>query len=330
MPTSSPLPASDMLNVIEHMIQNVEKVIHGKRNVIEHILICLLCGGHVLLEDVPGVGKTMIVRAFAQSLGCSYKRIQCTPDLLPSDVIGMSIYNPATHRFEFHAGPIFHAIVHVDELNRASSKTQAAFLEAMAEKQVTVDGTIHYLEKPFLVLATQNPHDHMGTFGLPEAQLDRFLMKIEIGYPSMDGELRILDQSKVDHPLEHLQEVVTKEQFIGLQQQVKRVHIEHQLQVMIIQLIERTRNHPMLRLGGSPRASVSLMRTAQARAFIEGRSYVIPDDIKAMASLVLPHRLLVTAEAQLNGFCEKQIVDQVLSEVEIPLERMPVEQRVAR
>lgn len=304
---------------IDAILENVEKVIHGKRNVMEHILICLLCGGHALLEDVPGVGKTMAVRAFAQTLGLSYKRIQCTPDLLPSDVVGVSIFNAESRKFEFQKGPIFHAMLHVDELNRCSAKTQAAFLEAMEEGQVTVDGITYPLEKPFLILATQNPQDHIGTCGLPEAQLDRFFMKLEMGYPSRASELKLLQQALMNQPFTQLKRVLSKEQLVAIQQQVKQVHIEHELLEMLLHLIELSRNDSRLLLGASPRASLAVLRAAQARALLAGRQYVIPDDVKEMALCVLPHRLLLSAEAQMNHCHPALIVQQLLSTMQIPV-----------
>lgn len=322
MPAAHLSASSQCGNSMELIIENIEKVILGKRQVIEHILISLLCGGHVLLEDVPGVGKTMLVKSFAHTLGCTYKRIQCTPDLLPSDVIGMSIFQSETGRFTFHPGPLFHSMIHVDELNRTSAKTQAAFLEAMEEGQVTVDGHVHPLPRPFLVLATQNPQEHIGTFPLPEAQLDRFFMRIQLGYPNRESELAILDQSQEEHPLTHIQDVITHSQLYALQQQVKAIHVEHFLKLMIIQIMERTRQDSSLRLGASPRASIALLKASQARAMLEGRSYVIPDDIKLMACEVLAHRLVLTPEAQWEGITSNHVIEQILSAIPIPIDRV--------
>ncbi len=306
---------------IEHIISNIEQVIKGKRTIIEHVLISLLCGGHILFEDVPGVGKTMLVRTIAKTIGCSNKRIQCTPDLLPSDVTGITICNPITQDFEYRPGPVFHHLVHVDELNRTSPKTQAAFLEAMEEGQVTVDGSTYELSQPFWVLATQNPSDHSGTYALPEAQIDRFFMKLKLGYPSTEDELKLLQRSQLSHPVAAIENVITLEQFVQLQQQVKGIHIETKLQEMIVNITNFSRTDVHLRLGASPRASIALMRAAQARAMVLGRTYVIPDDIQHLALPIMEHRLVLTHDAMMRGWTAEMSVNLAISELRIPIER---------
>ena len=300
------------------IISNVEQVIVGKRTQIVQSLVTWFCEGHLLLEDVPGVAKTMLARALAASVGCSLKRVQCTPDLLPTDVTGASIFNQKTAEFEFRAGPIFAQVVLADEINRATPRTQAAMLEAMAEGRVTVDGITHTLEPPFLLIATQNPIDHEGTFPLPEAQLDRFLMRQSLGYPTMDEELKMLGMLERGHPLDTLQAVVTAEELVACQQAVRTVHVDDKVRRYIIQIVHYSREHEDLALGGSPRASLALFRTAQALAAIRGRNYVEPDDVKRVAVPVLNHRLIVRPESRLRKVTAMDVVDDILGEVPVP------------
>ncbi|MEX2114091.1 MAG: MoxR family ATPase [Pirellulales bacterium] len=300
------------------IIANVETAIVGKRSQILLSLVSWFCEGHILLEDVPGVAKTMLARALAASVGCSFRRIQCTPDLLPTDVTGASIFNPKTTDFEFRAGPIFAQIVLADEINRATPRTQAALLEAMAEARVTVDGTTHTLERPFLVIGTQNPVDHEGTFPLPEAQLDRFLVRFSLGYPTMDQELKMLEMLEQSHPLDKLAPVVSAADLIAAQQAVRQVHVDEKVRRYLMQLVHETREHDELSLGASPRASLALFRTGQAMAAILGRNFVLPDDVKRVAPAVLTHRLIVRPESRLRKVTAAAIVDEILSEVPVP------------
>ncbi len=280
---------------------NVEKVIIGKRSTIELLMVALLCEGHVLLEDVPGVGKTMLARSLAVSLGGAFKRLQCTPDLLPNDVTGVSVFNQQTGQFEFRPGPIFVNILLTDEINRATPRTQSALLEAMQEQQVTVDGATRQLPRPFLVIATQNPVEYEGTFPLPEAQLDRFLMRLTVGYPSAADEKQLLTHLQREHPVNSLEQAVDGSLLLELQRQVWEVHVDDTLQEYIVRLVASTRGHPDLALGCSPRASLALFKTGQALAALRGRDYVIPEDIKYLALPTLCHRLIVRPEAELRG-----------------------------
>ena len=305
--------------VSKKIIQNVEQVIVGKRQAIVYSLVNWFCEGHFLLEDVPGVAKTMLARAMSQSVGCEFKRVQCTPDLLPSDVTGASIFNQKSGEFEFRPGPLFANIVLADEINRTTPRTQAALLEAMAERRVTIDGTTHQLQAPFLVIATQNPVDHEGTFPLPEAQLDRFLMKFSIGYPSLDDELAILDNLQTGHPIETLSAVTTAKELVACQQLVRKVHIDPKIRKYIVQLVHMTRHHEHLALGGSPRASLALFRTAQAMAAIRGRNFVLPDDIKLLVEPVMCHRLILKPESRLRKITTRQIVSKLVSEIAVPV-----------
>lgn len=304
--------------IVEHLIYNVEKVIVGKREAIEKSVIALLCDGHVLLEDVPGVGKTMLVRTLAKSIGGAFRRIQFTPDLLPSDVTGVSVYQQKTQEFTFRPGPIMANIVLADELNRASPKTQAALLEAMEERSVTVDGQSHSLPQPFLLLATQNPVEQEGAFVLPEAQLDRFLMKIRLGYPREEEEAKLLDRVQDKHPVDNVKPVLLPEELIRLQRQVASVYVDDSLKKYIVRLAAATREHPDLLLGASPRASISLMRTAQGQAFVRGRSYAIPDDIKQMALPTLAHRLILRPDALWLDKSAENIIRQIIGETPVP------------
>ena len=302
----------------ERLIQNVGQVILGKRDVIELTVICLLCQGHLLIEDVPGVGKTMLAKALARSLGGSFKRIQFTPDMLPSDVTGTSIYNQKTGDFEFRPGPIMAQIVLADEINRATPKTQAALLEAMEERQVTVDGVTYPLGPPFLVLATQNPIEYEGTFPLPEAQLDRFLMRVSLGYPSPEQEMAILDAQQFRHPIEQLKQVTTVEALVATQEAIKSVYADKLIKEYIVALVDATRRHPEVYLGASPRGALTLFRAAQARAAIHNRDYVIPDDIKALAPATLGHRIIISPAARLKGITAGDVLDELLRTSPVP------------
>ena len=310
---------------IEKIIRNIEKVMIGKREIAELSIVSLLAGGHVLLEDVPGVGKTMMVRALSKSLGASFKRIQFTPDLLPSDVIGVSVYNPKTLQFEFRPGPIVGNIVLADEINRTSPKTQAALLESMEEASVTVDGETLLLPKPFFVMATQNPIEYEGTYPLPEAQLDRFLLKIRMGYPTKEEEIEVLRRAENSVPIDEISTVLTIEQLIELKRQVKEVHVEDNIKEYIVSLAQHTRHHENVYLGVSPRASIALMRAAQSYAFMKGRDYVIPDDVQYLVKFVFGHRLMLKPEARYEGVTEEQVIDRVLHFVNVPVKRYVVE-----
>ena len=301
------------------VIENVEKVIIGKKTAIELIVVSLLCEGHVLLEDVPGSGKTMLARSIAVSLGNSFKRIQCTPDLLPNDITGVSIFNQKSGEFEFRAGPIFVNILLADEINRATPRTQSALLEAMQEQQVTVDGATRELPRPFLVLATQNPVEYEGTFPLPEAQLDRFLMRLSLGYPSPQEERQILVNLWREHPITKLGSVVDGNDMPGLQKLVWDVHVDETLQDYVVRLAAATRSHPDLALGISPRGSLALFKAAQALAAVRGRDHVLPDDIKYLAPVTLPHRFIVTPEAELRGRNAKAVLEDVLHNTPLDL-----------
>ena len=310
---------SDVPATARKVIANVEKVIVGKRRQIVLSLVSWFCGGHVLLEDVPGVAKTMLARALAQSVGCSFKRIQCTPDLLPTDVTGVSVFNQKTTEFEFRPGPIFAQVVLADEINRATPRTQAALLEAMAEGCVTVDGATHVLRPPFLVIATQNPIDHEGTFPLPEAQLDRFLVRFSLGYPSMDEELKMLELLEHGNPLDRLEPVVSDEELLAAQEAVRGIHIDPKVRRYITQIVQDTRSCDDVSLGGSPRASLGLFRTAQALAAVSGRTFVRPDDVKQLAGPVLTHRLILRPESRLRKLTAAGVVAEVVADVPVPM-----------
>jgi MoxR-like ATPase len=302
------------------IIDNVEKVIIGKREQIELLLVAMLCQGHVLLEDVPGTGKTMLARSIAISMGIESKRLQCTPDLLPNDITGVSIFLQHESRFEFRPGPLFVNILLADEINRATPRTQSALLEAMQERQVTMDGTTRPLPRPFLVLATQNPIEFEGTFPLPEAQLDRFLMRLSIGYPDNEEERQIIRSQRRAHPIESLEPVVDGQDLLTYNQQVTDIHVDESLADYILQLVQATRTHPDLALGASPRGSLALFKTSQALAALQGRDYVIPDDIKKLAPLTLAHRLIVKPESQLRGRTPASILNDILQRTPLPLE----------
>lgn len=308
----------DVLQVAEKLIENVENVIFGKRTAVELTAIGLLCQGHLLIEDVPGVGKTMLARSLARSIGCNFSRIQFTPDMLPSDVTGVSVFNQKTREFEFRPGPIMAQIVLADEINRATPKTQAALLEAMEERQVTVDGVTHMLDQPFLVLATQNPIEYEGTFPLPEAQLDRFLMRINLGYPEKDQEIRILDAQQFQHPITQIGQVIEEDELLAVQESLKQVYVDPLIKIYIVELVNQTRQHPDVYLGASPRGSLTLYRTSQAYAALRGRDFVIPDDIKALASAALAHRMIVSPAARIKDVSSEAVLADILSFVAVP------------
>lgn len=289
-------------DIAERVSQSVGQVIIGKRNEVRMAVLGLLCQGHLLLEDIPGVGKTMMARALAKAIGTEFSRIQFTPDMLPSDITGVSIFNQQSREFEFRSGPIMAQIVLADEINRATPKTQAALLEAMEERQITVDGITHKMSNPFMILATQNPIEYEGTFPLPEAQLDRFLMRVQMGYPSPMEELTILSAQQYQHPIGNLQQVITVEELLNAQQAILQVYVADEIKQYIVSLVNATRQHPDIYLGSSPRGSLALFRTSQARAAMAGRDYVIPDDVKALAETTLAHRVIVGPSAASKMF----------------------------
>jgi len=301
----------------EKVAANVERVIIGKSQEVRLTLVALLCRGHLLIEDVPGTGKTMLAKAVARSLGCSFRRIQFTPDLLPSDVTGLSIYNQKTAEFEFRPGPIMAQIVLADEINRATPKTQSALLESMEEHQATIDGITYQMPEPFLVIATQNPIEYEGTFALPEAQLDRFMLRIRLGYPSLADEQTILDEQKITHPLEGLKEVLKVPALLELQAAVRQVYVDPAVAEYIVRLVSATRTHPDVYLGASPRGSLALYRTGQAMAALAGRDYVIPDDIKALAEAALAHRLIIKTSSSMHDIDPRQVITELLNTVPV-------------
>jgi MoxR-like ATPase len=307
---------------INRIIENVETVIVGKHQQVEYLMVALLCQGHVLIEDVPGTGKTMLARATAASMGLSFKRLQCTPDLLPNDVTGVEIFNQKTNQFEFQPGPVFVNILLADEINRATPRTQAALLEAMQERQVSTGGETRALPAPFLVLATQNPIEYEGTFPLPEAQLDRFLIRMSLGYPAEADEVAILRSLRKQHPIETLTKVVDGSELLALRDAVTDVHVDETLEHYILAIVRATREHRDLALGASPRGSLALYKTAQALAALHDRDYVIPDDIKELASLTLPHRLITKPESQLRGRTPLAIVQEIVETVTLELEEV--------
>ena len=309
---------ADIKAFAERVIGNLEKVIVGKRQSIELIVIGLLCQGHMLIEDVPGVGKTMLARSLARSLDCVFNRIQFTPDMLPSDVTGVSIYNQQKNKFEFRPGPIIGQIILADEINRATPKTQAALLEAMEEHQVTVDGLTHRLPDPFMVLATQNPIEYEGTFPLPEAQLDRFLLRLRLGYPSMADEIRVLDDQQLQHPIESLKSIVKVKEIMQAIEDVKRIYVAPVIKKYIVEITTRTRQSADVYLGASPRGSLSLARAGRARAALMGRDHVLPDDIQALATAVLAHRIIVNPAARLRDLSPESIVQEVIYATPVP------------
>jgi MoxR-like ATPase len=309
---------SDIQVFSQRVLGNLEKVIVGKRQVLELTLIGLLCQGHILIEDVPGVGKTMLARSLAKSLGCSFNRIQFTPDMLPSDVTGVSIFNQQSREFEFRPGPIMAQIVLADEINRATPKTQSALLEAMEERQTTVDGVTHLLPSPFLVMGTQNPIEYEGTFPLPEAQLDRFLLRIRLGYPSSEDEIKIIGEQQFEHPISKIEPVVSQEELKLMQEAVKQVYVSDAVKRYIVDLTRSSRDNADVYLGASPRGSLGLARSGQARAAIQGRDYVLPDDVKALAESVLAHRIVINPAARLKNLTSAQIVKEILNGLPVP------------
>jgi MoxR-like ATPase len=304
--------------VAEKVVANVEKVIVGKHDEVQLTLLALLCQGHLLIEDVPGVGKTMLAKSIAKSIGCTFQRIQFTPDMLPSDVTGVSVFNQKTREFEFRPGPVMAQIVLTDEINRATPKTQSALLECMEERQVTVDGTTYPMARPFLVLATQNPIEYEGTFPLPEAQLDRFMMRISLGYPDPEDEITMMDSQQYVHPVEEIGQVVDDEQLLEVQGTIKDIYIDDSVKEYIVAVVGETRKHPDVYLGASPRGSLALYKTGQARAAILGRDYVIPDDIKALAQVTLAHRLIISPSARIKNVDPKAVVEEIIGSVPVP------------
>jgi MoxR-like ATPase len=316
----------DVQELSRKLVANVERVIVGKSSVVQLAIIGLLSRGHLLIEDVPGVGKTMLARSLARSLGCSFGRIQFTPDMLPSDITGVSIFNQATREFEFQPGPIIAQVVLVDEINRATPKTQSALLEAMEERQITVDGVTHLLPEPFIVLATQNPIEYEGTYSLPEAQLDRFLMRIDLGYPALRDEIEVLDRQQYSHPVLDLQPIASAEDLIAAQEAVRTVFVSPSVKEYAVRLVQQTRQHPDVYLGASPRGSLTLYRTGQARAAMFGRDYVLPDDVKFVAPYVLCHRLIISPSARLRNVQAEEVVSAILEQLPMPepaRERVP-------
>ncbi len=304
--------------VAERITHNVNQVIIGKRNEIRLTVLGLLTQGHILIEDIPGVGKTMLAKALARSIGCTFSRIQFTPDMLPSDVTGITLFNQQTREFEFRPGPIMAQIVLADEINRTTPKTQAALLEAMEEKQITVDGKTHPLDSPFLILATQNPIEYEGTFPLPEAQLDRFMLRIHLGYPSPSEEMTVLSSQQFEHPINNLFQVVSVQELLSAQQAVKQIYVADEVKRYIIDIVSASRQHPDVYLGSSPRGSLALFRCAQTRAAMSGREFVIPDDVKALAEVTLAHRVIVGPSARIKDISSRSIIQDVLASTPVP------------
>jgi MoxR-like ATPase len=310
---------ADAAVVVQKIIANMERVIIGKRSQITLALVAYLCEGHILLEDVPGVAKTMLARALARSVGCAFKRIQCTPDLLPTDITGVSVFNQKSAEFEFRPGPIFAQTVLADEINRATPRTQAALLEAMAERRVTVDGQGYALKPPFLVIATQNPIDHEGTFPLPEAQLDRFLIRLALGYPSIEEESKMLQRLQRGHPIDEIGAVVQAADVVASQEAVRELHVDDKVRRYILEIVKATRENEDVLLGGSPRASLALYRTAQALAAVAGRDFVLPDDVKKMVVPVLGHRVILRPEARIRKITPAMVLSRIMADVPAPV-----------
>lgn len=310
---------SDVAALAGKLIGNIEKVIIGKRQSLTLALAAYLCEGHILLEDVPGVAKTMLARALAVSVTCTFKRLQCTPDLLPTDVTGVSIFNQKTAEFEFRPGPVFAQTLLADEINRATPRTQSALLEAMAERRVSVDGKTYTLKPPFLVIATQNPIDQEGTFPLPEAQLDRFLVRLSLGYPSLDEEGKMLERMQHGHPIDELQPVAKAEDILAAQSAIRDIHLDDKIRNYILQIVHASREHEDVLLGASPRASIALFRTSQALAAIGGRDFVLPDDVKRMAQPVLAHRIILKPESRLRKRTSSSVVKDIVADTAVPV-----------
>jgi MoxR-like ATPase len=310
---------ADVAATAAKILTNIEKVILGKRTQIKLALVAYLCEGHILLEDVPGVAKTMLARALARSVGCTFKRIQCTPDLLPTDVTGVSVYNQKSTEFEFRPGPIFAQTLLADEINRTTPRTQSSLLEAMAERRVSADGQTYTLKPPFLVIATQNPVDHEGTFPLPEAQLDRFLIRLALGYPSIEEEGKMLERLQYGHPIDEISPVIGAQELIACQDAVRAVHVDDKVRQYVLEIVQGTRTHDDIQLGGSPRASIALFRTGQALAAISGRDFVLPDDVKRMVQPVLGHRVIIRPESRLRKVTSASVLREIIEEVRVPV-----------
>lgn len=308
----------DVQSLARRIVTNVEEVIIGKRGAVELTVLGLLCQGHILIEDVPGVGKTVLAKSLSRSVGCYFQRIQFTPDMLPTDVTGVSVFNQKSREFEFRPGPIHAQIVLADEINRATPKTQSALLEAMEERQVTVDGNTYPLKPPFMVLATQNPIEYEGTFPLPEAQLDRFMLRIRLGYPSKEQEVDILNRQQFIHPLESLEQVVSVEELLEAQKEIKKIYTDDLVKEYIVEVVRQTREHPDVYLGASSRGALSIYRLCQARAALLGRDFVVPDDVKALAESALGHRIIVGPAARIKDIEPAQIVQEILGRVPVP------------
>ncbi|MBI4328453.1 MAG: MoxR family ATPase [Chloroflexi bacterium] len=311
-------PRERAREIAQGVLANVERVIIGKHETTELALIAILSGGHVLIEDVPGVGKTVLAKSLAISLGCSFKRVQFTPDLLPSDIIGVNLFNQRTGEFEFRPGPVLAQVVLADEVNRGTPKTQSALLEAMEEGQITVDGVTHTLPKPFLVLATQNPLEHEGTFSLPEAQRDRFLLRIHLGYPALDAEMAIMESQRLRHPIEDLQPISSPEELLDLQQEVRETYVDDMIKRYIALIVDATRTHPAVYVGASPRGALALYRASQARALLQGRDYILPDDVKTLVPYALAHRLILNPTARMQDLSVQEVLQQTVQSVPVP------------